>query len=131
MDPGSARLCVSRRSPSGTTTRHDRRATDRGACDKPERRARLAHLLTEMEAIVKTREGLRSGVAATTPTLSSYLNREPVIIPFYFPLDAQGRKGPTLPEEANLAYEPIPVDINKGEQHTAAFRAINPNGKVP
>jgi len=28
-------------------------------------------------------------------------------------------------------YEAIPVDTPKGEQHAAAFRAINPNGKVP
>src|SRR5260221_2687715 len=34
-------------------------------------------------------------------------------------------------EEAGLAYEPIAVDTSKGEQHTPAFRAINPNGKVP
>jgi GSH-dependent disulfide-bond oxidoreductase len=34
-------------------------------------------------------------------------------------------------EEAGLAYEVVPVDTSKGEQHTAAFRAINPNGKVP
>src|SRR5271155_3949404 len=34
-------------------------------------------------------------------------------------------------EEAGLAYETIPVDTSKGEQHLPAFRAINPNGKVP
>jgi GST-like protein len=34
-------------------------------------------------------------------------------------------------EEAGLAYEPIPVDTSKGDQHTPSFRAINPNGKVP
>ena len=34
-------------------------------------------------------------------------------------------------EEAGLAYEPIPVETRKGEQHTAAFTAINPNAKVP
>jgi GST-like protein len=32
-------------------------------------------------------------------------------------------------EEANLPYEIVPVDTGKGRQHTAAFRAINPNGK--
>jgi glutathione S-transferase len=30
-----------------------------------------------------------------------------------------------------LLYEIVPVDTAKGEQHTPAFRAINPNGKVP
>ena len=34
-------------------------------------------------------------------------------------------------EEAGLPYEVVPVDTSKGEQHTPAFRAINPNGKVP
>lgn len=34
-------------------------------------------------------------------------------------------------EEAGLAYEPIPVDTRKGDQHKAEFRAINPNAKVP
>jgi GSH-dependent disulfide-bond oxidoreductase len=36
-----------------------------------------------------------------------------------------------LLEELGLAYEVVPVDTSKGEQHTPAFRAINPNGKVP
>jgi GSH-dependent disulfide-bond oxidoreductase len=30
-----------------------------------------------------------------------------------------------------MAYELKPVDTSKGEQHLPAFRAINPNGKVP
>jgi GST-like protein len=34
-------------------------------------------------------------------------------------------------EETGLRYEVIPVDTSKGHQHEAAFRAINPNGKVP
>jgi GST-like protein len=34
-------------------------------------------------------------------------------------------------EEAGLGYEVVPVDIRKGEQHSPAFRAINPNGKTP
>ncbi len=34
-------------------------------------------------------------------------------------------------EEAQLAYEVVPIDTRKGEHHAAAFRAINPNGKVP
>ncbi len=36
-----------------------------------------------------------------------------------------------LLEEAGLPYEIVPIDTMKGDQHTAAFRAINPNGKVP
>ena len=34
-------------------------------------------------------------------------------------------------EETELAYEVIPVDTARGEQHASSFRAINPNGKVP
>jgi len=34
-------------------------------------------------------------------------------------------------EELGLEYEIAPVDIFKGEQHTEAFRALNPNGKTP
>ena len=34
-------------------------------------------------------------------------------------------------EETGAAYEPIPVDTRKGEQHKPEFLAINPNAKVP
>ena len=34
-------------------------------------------------------------------------------------------------EETGLPYEIVSVDTAKGQQHTAEFRAINPNGKVP
>jgi GST-like protein len=34
-------------------------------------------------------------------------------------------------EEAGLQYELVPIDTRKGEQHSPAFRAINPNAKTP
>jgi GST-like protein len=34
-------------------------------------------------------------------------------------------------EESGLAYELVPVDTSKGEQHQPSFRAVSPNGKVP
>jgi len=34
-------------------------------------------------------------------------------------------------EEAGLAYEPVPIDTRKGDQHKPEFLAINPNAKVP
>ena len=34
-------------------------------------------------------------------------------------------------EEAGLAYDVVPIDVRKGEQHEPAFLAINPNGKLP
>ncbi len=34
-------------------------------------------------------------------------------------------------EEAGLPYELMPIDTRKGDQHSPAFRAINPNAKTP
>lgn len=34
-------------------------------------------------------------------------------------------------EELGTPYQVVPVDTFRGEQHTPAFRAVNPNGKVP
>ncbi len=53
------------------------------------------------------------------------------MIRFYFHPTPNPAKVALFLEEAGLAYEVIPVDTSKGEQHTRAFRAINPNGKVP
>ena len=53
------------------------------------------------------------------------------MIRFYFHPTPNPAKVALLLEEAGIAYETIPVDTSKGEQHTRDFRAINPNGKVP
>ena len=53
------------------------------------------------------------------------------MIRFYFHSTPNAAKVALFLEEINLPYEVVPVDTNKGEQHTAAFRIINPNGKVP
>src|SRR5208283_2862628 len=53
------------------------------------------------------------------------------VIRFYFNLAPNPAKVALMLEELGLPYEPIPVDTAKGEQHAPAFRAINPNGKVP
>jgi Glutathione S-transferase, N-terminal domain len=53
------------------------------------------------------------------------------MIRFYFHSTPNAAKVALFLEEANLAYEPIPIDTYKGEQHAPTFRAINPNGKVP
>ena len=34
-------------------------------------------------------------------------------------------------EEMGLPYELVPIDNRRGEQHSAGFRAINPNAKLP
>jgi len=53
------------------------------------------------------------------------------MIRFYFHPTPNPAKVALLLEETGLPYETIPVDTRKGEQHLPAFRAINPNGKVP
>jgi GSH-dependent disulfide-bond oxidoreductase len=53
------------------------------------------------------------------------------MIQFYFHPTPNPAKVALFLEEAGLAYELKPVDTSKGEQHLPAFRAINPNGKVP
>jgi GSH-dependent disulfide-bond oxidoreductase len=53
------------------------------------------------------------------------------MIKFYYNLAPNPTKVALFLEEAGLPYEPIPVDTRKGDQHAPAYRAINPNGKVP
>ena len=53
------------------------------------------------------------------------------MIRFYFHPTPNPAKIALFLEEAGLDYETVPVDTMKGEQHEPAFRAINPNGKVP
>ena len=53
------------------------------------------------------------------------------MIRFYFHPTPNPFKVALFLEESGLKYEVVHVDTSKGEQHTPAFRAINPNGKVP
>jgi GST-like protein len=53
------------------------------------------------------------------------------MIRFYFHPTPNPAKVALFLEETGLPYEVVPVDTSKGEQHTATFRAINPNGKLP
>ena len=53
------------------------------------------------------------------------------MIRFYFHPTPNPAKIALFLEETGLPYETIPVDTSKGEQHTPAYHAINPNGKVP
>jgi GST-like protein len=53
------------------------------------------------------------------------------MIHFYFHPAPNPAKVALLLEETELPYDVIPVDTSRGEQHLPAFRAINPNGKVP
>ena len=53
------------------------------------------------------------------------------MIKFYFNLAPNPAKVALFLEESGLPYEIVPVDTRKGEQHTPAYTAINPNAKVP
>ncbi len=53
------------------------------------------------------------------------------MIRFYFHPTPNPAKVALLLEEAGLHYEMLPIDTSKGEQHSPAFRQINPNAKVP
>jgi GST-like protein len=50
---------------------------------------------------------------------------------FYYNLGPNPMKVALLLEELGDAYEPVPVDTNRGEQFLPAFNALNPNNKVP
>jgi GST-like protein len=53
------------------------------------------------------------------------------MIKLYFHPSPNPMKVALLLAELDVAFDVVPVDIFKGEQHGAAFLAINPNGKVP
>ncbi|MDU8944237.1 glutathione S-transferase family protein [Ovoidimarina sediminis] len=53
------------------------------------------------------------------------------MITFYYNAAPNPMKIALFLEEAGLAYDPVPIDTRRGQQHAPAFRAINPNGKVP
>jgi len=50
---------------------------------------------------------------------------------FYFNGSPNPTKVALFLEEAELEYEPIPVDTRTGDQFKPDFLAVNPNGKVP
>jgi len=53
------------------------------------------------------------------------------MIKFYFHQTPNPMKVALYLKEAGLDYELIPIDTLKGDQHTATYRRINPNGKTP
>ncbi len=53
------------------------------------------------------------------------------MLKFFYNAAPNPMKVALLLEELGLAYEAIPVDTRKGEQHKPEFLAINPNAKVP
>ena len=53
------------------------------------------------------------------------------MIKFYWNTAPNPAKVALMLEETGLPYEVMPVDTRKGEQHSAGYKAINPNAKVP
>lgn len=53
------------------------------------------------------------------------------MIDVYFWPTGNGKKITIMLEECGLAYNVIPVNINKGDQSTPEYDAINPNNKMP
>jgi GST-like protein len=53
------------------------------------------------------------------------------MLTFHFNLSPNPMKVALFLEEAELPYEPVPVDTRRGQQFSPAYLALNPNGKVP
>lgn len=53
------------------------------------------------------------------------------MIKFYYHPSPNPAKVALFLEESGLAYQLVPVDTRKGEQHEPAFLKINPNAKTP
>ncbi len=53
------------------------------------------------------------------------------MITLYYHSTPNPAKVALLLEEAGMDYQVVPIDTRKGEQHSAEFLAINPNGKTP
>lgn len=53
------------------------------------------------------------------------------MIKFYYHPSPNPAKVALLLEECGLEYEMVPVDTRKGDQHEAAYLAVNPNAKTP
>ena len=53
------------------------------------------------------------------------------MIDLYTANTPNGQKASIMLEEITLSYQIFPVNIAKEEQHSDAFLAINPNGKIP
>ena len=53
------------------------------------------------------------------------------MLKFYFNGSPNPTKVALFLEEAELPYEPVPVDTRRGQQFDPAYLAVNPNAKVP
>ena len=66
--------------------------------------------------------GASTSSASTSP-------QQPVEL--HFTPTPNGWKVTIMLEEAGIPYTVVPVNLERGEQHTEAFRALSPNGRMP
>ncbi len=50
---------------------------------------------------------------------------------YHFPFSQHGRRVVSLLEQANLAYQVLPINMMAGEHRSEAYLALNPNHQVP
>src|SRR5688572_19004745 len=81
---------------------------------------------TESPVICRVSPPYAKGTMRASPTTGT-----PTMLKFYYSLAPNPMKVALFLEEVGLPYEAIPVETRKGEQHAAAFVALNPNAKVP
>ncbi len=65
------------------------------------------------------------------PAAARWPARHPERLQLYSLPTPNGVKVSIMLEETGLPYEPHLVDLNKGEQATPEYLALNPNGKIP
>jgi GST-like protein len=53
------------------------------------------------------------------------------MLKFYYNAAPNPMKVALFLEETGIAYQPVPIDTRKGEQHKPEYLAINPNAKLP
>src|SRR5579872_4985826 len=68
---------------------------------------------------------------ASFPITTKWPARHADRIQLYSLPTPNGVKVSIMLEETGLPYEPHLVDLNKGEQATPEYLALNPNGKIP
>jgi GST-like protein len=73
----------------------------------------------------------RSKLAGGIPDRAPECKGNASVPKLYFHSTPNSMKVALYLEELGTPYEIVPIDIFKGEQHSAEFLTINPNGKVP
>ena len=88
-------------------------------------KAQLNFAMNGVVAACANEDTLFARRRSTTPPIKAN------IMKFYYHPSPNPAKVALFLEESGLDYQMVPVDTARGEQHGAAYRAINPNGKTP